>query len=63
MLLKYNVSNFKSIGHDIEFSMLPTTPDIDERYTKELQTKSGKWKILKRSAFLWTECFRKKQFY
>lgn len=51
MLLKYNVSNFKSIGHDIEFSMLPTTPDIDERYTKELQTKSGKWKILKRSAF------------
>lgn len=51
MLLKYNVSNFKSIGHNIEFSMFPTTPDIDEQYTKEIQTKAGTWKILKRSAF------------
>lgn len=51
MLLKYNVSNFKSIGHDIEFSMFPTTPDIDEKYTKEIQTKAGVWRILKRSAF------------
>ena len=51
MLLKYNVSNFKSIGHNIEFSMFPTTPEIDERYTKEIQTKAGTWKILKRSAF------------
>ena len=51
MLLKYNVSNFKSIGHNIEFSMFPTTPEIDERYTKEIQTKAGAWKILKRSAF------------
>lgn len=51
MLLKYSVSNFKSIGHDIEFSMFPTTPDIDEKYTKEIQTKAGTWKILKRGAF------------
>lgn len=51
MLLKYNVSNFKSIGHDIEFSMFPTTPDIDEKYTKLIQTKAGGWKILKRGAF------------
>lgn len=51
MLLKYNVSNFKSIGHNIEFSMFPTTSDIDERYTKEIQTKVGIWKVLKRSAF------------
>ena len=51
MLLKYNVSNFKSIGHNIEFSMFPTTSDIDERYTKEIQTKAGIWKVLKRSAF------------
>ncbi len=51
VLLKYNVSNFKSIGHNIEFSMFPTTPEIDERYTKEIQTKAGTWKILKRSAF------------
>ena len=51
VLLKYNVSNFKSIGHNIEFSMFPTTSDIDERYTKEIQTKAGVWKVLKRSAF------------
>ncbi len=51
MLLKYNVSNFKSIGHNIEFSMFPTTPEIDEKYTKEIQTKVGTWRILKRSAF------------
>ena len=51
MLLKYSVSNFKSIGHDIEFSMFPTTPDIDEKYTKEIQIKAGTWKILKRGAF------------
>lgn len=51
MLLKYSVSNFKSIGHDIELSMFPTTPDIDEKYTKTIQTRAGSWKILKRSAF------------
>ena len=51
MLLKYNVSNFKSIGHNIEFSMFPTTPEIDEKYTKEIQTKVVTWRILKRSAF------------
>lgn len=51
MLLEYNVSNFKSIGHTIEFSMLPTTSDIDERYTKEIQTKHGVRKVLKRGAF------------
>lgn len=51
MLLKYSVSNFKSIGHDIELSMFPTTPDIDEKYTRTIQTKAGSWKILKRSAF------------
>ena len=51
MLLKYNVSNFKSIGHDIEFSMFPSTSDIDGRYTKNIQTKAGTWKVLRRSAF------------
>lgn len=51
MLLKYRVSNFKSIGHDIELSMFPTTPDIDEKYTKTIQTRAGSWKILRRSAF------------
>lgn len=51
MLLKYNVTNFRSIGHDIEFTMLPTTPDIDKKYTKEVETKMGTWRVLKRSAF------------
>lgn len=51
MLLKYNVSNYKSIGHNIEFTMFPTTPDIEQRYTKTIQTKAGPWKILRRSAF------------
>lgn len=51
MLLKYNVSNYKSIGHNIEFTMFPTTPDIESRYTKTIQTKAGPWKILRRSAF------------
>ena len=51
MLLKYSVSNFKSIGHNIDFSMFPTTPDIDEKYTKLIQTRAGAWKILKRGAF------------
>ena len=51
MLLKYNVSNFKSIGHEIEFSMFPSSPDIDEKYTNTLHTKVGEWKVLKRGAF------------
>ena len=51
MLLKYNVSNYKSIGHEIEFSMFPTSSKIDEKYTKVLNTKVGDWKILKRGAF------------
>lgn len=51
MLLKYAVSNFKSIGHEIEFSMFPTTPNIQAKYTKTIQTKAGTWKILRRGAF------------
>lgn len=51
MLLKYSVSNFKSIGHNIDFSMFPTTANIEKKYTKEIQTKAGTWKILRRSAF------------
>lgn len=51
MLLQYNVTNFKSIGHDIEFSMLPTSANIEEKYIKKIQTKIGTCKILKRAAF------------
>ena len=51
MLLKYNVSNFKSIGHNIEFSMLPTKENIDERFLKTIHTKLGDWKVLRRGGF------------
>ena len=51
MLLQYNVTNFKSIGHNIEFSMLPTRADLDEKYIRKVQTKIGPCKILKRAAF------------
>lgn len=51
MLLRYIVSNFKSIGHPIEFSMLPTKNNTDERFLKSIQTKAGDWKVLRRGGF------------
>ncbi len=51
MLLKYNVSNFKSIGHLIEFSMMPTKEDVDDQFIKVIDTKAGKWKVLRRGGF------------
>lgn len=51
MLLKYIVSNFKSIGHPIEFSMIPTDNNIDPRYITNLSTKHGDFKVLRRGAF------------
>ena len=48
MLLRYNVSNFKSIGHDLEFSMLPSSVDVDDRYVTIIPTKMGDWKVLRR---------------
>lgn len=51
MLLKYIVSNYKSIGHPIEFSMFPTETDKDERFLKTITTKAGDWKILQRGCF------------
>lgn len=48
MLLKYRVSNYKSIGHDIEFSMLPTAKNTDERYTSKISTRAGDWNVLHR---------------
>ncbi|MBO5557549.1 ATP-binding protein [Ruminococcus sp.] len=50
MLLKYSVSNFKSIGHNIEFSMLPLE-DTDDSFLTEIDTVSGKFKVLRRGAF------------
>lgn len=51
MLLKYNVSNFKSIGHTIEFSMLPLQNDVEERFLKTIKTRAGNWKVLRRAGF------------
>lgn len=48
MLLKYIVSNYKSIGHDVEFSMLPTSGNTDDRFTSTIHTKAGEWKVLHR---------------
>lgn len=51
MLLRYIISNFKSIGHSVEFSMFPTNDNIDEKFLKTIKTKAGVWKILKRAGF------------
>lgn len=51
MLLKYVVSNYKSIAYPIEFSMFPTSDEIDKRLVKTIDTKLGKWKILRRGGF------------
>lgn len=52
MLLRYIVSNFKSIGHPVEFSMLPTEKSIkDKRFLKTITTRAGEWKILRRGGF------------
>lgn len=52
MLLQYVVSNFKSIGHPVEFSMFPIEHNADERFLKTLTTtQNGTWKVLRRGGF------------
>ncbi len=51
MLLRYIVSNYKSIGHAIEFSMFPTEKSTDDRFLKTITTRAGEWKILQRAGF------------
>ncbi|WP_310603096.1 AAA family ATPase [Anaerosporobacter sp.] len=51
MLLKYIVNNYKSIGHDIEFSMFPDEEILDDNFLTTIDTKMGKWKVLRRGAF------------
>lgn len=51
MLLQYVVSNFKSIGPPVEFSMFPVRSTMDERFLKSVSTKSGVWKVLRRGGF------------
>lgn len=49
MLLRYNVSNFKSIGERIEYSMFPLN-DENPKYLSSIETVVGTWKVLKRGA-------------
>ena len=49
MLLRYNVSNFKSIGEKIEYSMFPFNNENPE-YLSHIETVTGTWKVLKRGA-------------
>lgn len=51
MLLRYAVSNYKSIGHRIEFSMFPTQENHDERFLTSISTRMGEWKVLRRGGF------------
>ncbi len=52
MLLQYVVSNFKSIGRPVEFSMFPIKESTDERFLKTIHTKyNGDWKVLRRGGF------------
>lgn len=62
MLLKYIVSNYKSIGHEIEFSMLPTAEDTDERFISKIQTKQGEMRVLHRGILLGTNASGKSTF-
>ena len=51
MLLRYIVSNFKSIGHPMEFSMLPAEGITDQRWLKTITTRNGEWNVLCRGGF------------
>lgn len=51
MLLRYVVSNFKSIGHPVEFTMFPTAESTDDRFLKTITTRAGDWKVLMRGGF------------
>ncbi len=51
MLLRYNVQNFRSIGHNVEFSMIPTADNNDKRFLKTIKTKAGDWEVLHRGGF------------
>ena len=48
LLLRYIVSNFKSIGHPIEFSLLPTRAESGADAFQSIQTSAGSWKVLRR---------------
>ena len=45
MLLRYVVRNFKSIGHELEFSMFPAKGLLDDRFQKTIHTPAGGCKV------------------
>ncbi len=49
MLLKYSVRNFKSIGNNVEFSMMVDKENEDERLVRTISTNIGEIKVLNRS--------------
>ncbi len=50
MLLRYIVSNFKSIGSPVEFTMLPSDQQINTDALKKLKIQDTEWQILRRGA-------------
>ncbi len=51
MLLKYTVSNFKSIADTIEFTMIPTEDNVRHQFADTLKTKNSEFKVLRRGIF------------
>lgn len=49
MLLKYNVSNFKSIADNIDFRMVPNSQEMDELYYNTVKDGNSEIKVLKRA--------------
>lgn len=62
MLLRYIVSNFRSIGHTIEFSMLPDKKNSDDRFLKSINTIEGEWKVLSRGGLFGSNASGKTSF-
>lgn len=62
MLLRYVVSNFRSIAHPVEFSMLPMEDGLDDRFLQTISTKAGEWKVLQRGGLFGANASGKSSF-
>ncbi len=51
MLLKYSVSNYKSIGDTLQFSMVPTKDDEGQQFYEKIKIKEGELRVLHRGLF------------
>lgn len=49
MLLRYIVSNFRSIGHAVEFSMLPSEHASRVEALKHIKARDSEWTLLRRA--------------